>query len=50
MMQAEIEGMTIFWEIAFAGGREIGEQKKEQSQSDFRQLKKAARAAIKGGR
>jgi hypothetical protein len=43
----DIEGMTIYWEIAFAGGREIGEQKKEQSQSDIRSYKKAARLAIK---
>jgi hypothetical protein len=47
---ADIEGMTIYWEISFAGGREIGEQKKEHTQSDIRAQKKAARTALKSRR
>jgi hypothetical protein len=42
---ADIEGMTIYWEIAFTGGREIGEQTRQMSQSEIRAQKKVARAA-----
>jgi hypothetical protein len=43
-----IEGNIIYWEIAFVGGREIGEKKKVETQAEIRAKKKAM--AKKGGR